>query len=261
MDLNLSGKVALVTAASRGLGKAIATELSQEGAIVIICSRDEAKITNTAREIQQETGNKVTPFVVNVKVASDIQNLFHHIKTQYGQLDVLVCNAGGPPSGSFEAFDDADWQDAFEMNLLSAVRLVRGGLPLMKDHGGKILTIASISVKTPIPGLILSNVMRSGVASLMKTLANDLAPYGILVNTLCPGRIATDRVAELDAVRAENEGKSVAEIRESITGQIPLGRYGRPEEFAKVAAFLASDANTYVTGSTLMVDGGMVQTI
>lgn len=261
MDLNLSGKVALVTAASRGLGKAIAAELSREGAQVIICSRDEARIASAASEIEQETGNRVTPFVVNVSDRSDIQTLFQHINREYGKLDVLVCNAGGPPGGPFESFDDAAWQSAFETNLLSTVRLVREGIPLMKATGGKIITIASTSVKVPIPGLILSNVMRAGVAGLMKTLANELAPYGILVNTVCPGRIATDRVAELDAAKAEKEGKSVAEIKDNMAGQIPLGRYGQAEEFAKVTAFLASGANSYMTGSTLMIDGGMVQAL
>lgn len=261
MDLNLSGKVALVTAASRGLGYAIATELSREGAQVVMCSRDQDNIDKAASEIEAETGNRVTPFVVDVTQVSDIQALFGHISEKYGKLDILVCNAGGPPGGPFESFDDAAWQSAFETNLLSTVRLVRESMPLMKKAGGKILTIASSSVKVPIPGLILSNVMRAGVAGLMKSLANELAPYGILVNTICPGRIATDRVAELDAAKAEKEGKSVAEIKENAASLIPLKRYGQAEEFAKVATFLASDANSYVTGSTVMIDGGMVQAL
>lgn len=261
MELNLTGKVALVTAASRGIGKAIATELSREGARVVICSRDEERVETAAREIKKETGNLVTPLVGDVGRLSDIQSLMTHIKDEHGQLDVLVCNAGGPPGGPFDAFGDEDWQAAFETNLLSVVRLVRESLPLMKDAGGKILAVASSSVKVPIPGLILSNVMRAGVGGLMKTLANELAEYGILVNTVCPGRIATDRIVELDEDRAKRLGLSEAEVRKRSVAQIPLGRYGDPQEFARVAAFLASDANSYVTGSTLMIDGGMVQAL
>lgn len=261
MDLKLAGKVALVTAASRGIGKAIATELSREGARVIICSRDQSQIEKVAREMERETEEKVTPFVVDVSRLDDIQSLMTHVEKEYGQLDILVCNAGGPPGGPFEAFDDAAWQSAFETNLLSVVRLVRESLPLMKDRGARILAVASSSVKVPIPGLILSNVMRAGVAGLMKTLANELAPYGILVNTVCPGRIATDRIEELDQAKATQEGKSVDEVKRANEQQIPLGRYGEPEEFARVTAFLASEANSYVTGSTLMIDGGMVQAL
>lgn len=261
MEFNLAGKVALVSAASRGLGKAIATELSREGAEVVICSRDKEKIERAAHDIEQETGHRVTPLAVDVSRMEDIQSLVAHIKQVHGKLDVLVCNAGGPPGGTFETFDDAAWQSAFETNLLSVVRLVREHLPLMKAGGGKILAVASSSVKVPIPGLILSNVMRSGVAGLMKTLANELAQYSILVNTICPGRIATDRVAELDAAKAGREGKSTSEVKRGEESKIPLKRYGDPEEFARVAAFLASEANSYVTGSTLMVDGGMVQAL
>lgn len=261
MDLNFTGKVALVTAASRGIGKAIAAELSREGAQVVICSRNPDKLENTANEIERETAHRVTPLVVDVSRKDDIESMFQQVNETFGTLDVLVCNAGGPPGGPFESFDDEAWQSAFETNLLSVVRLVREALPLMKDRGGKILAVASSSVKVPIPGLILSNVMRAGVAGLMKTLANELASYGILVNTICPGRIATDRVAELDAAQAEREGKSEADVAESFARKIPLGRYGEPEEFARVATFLASDLNSYMTGSTLMIDGGMVQAL
>lgn len=167
---------------------------------------------------------------------------------------------GGHRGGTFDTFDDDAWQKAFETNLLSVVRLVRATLPHMKD-GGRILTIASSSVKQPIPGLILSNTMRAGVAGLMKTLSGELGPRGILVNTLCPGRIATDRLRELDLQKAEREGLSEEFIqRQSLQG-IPLGRYGKPEEFARTAVFLLSRANTYVTGTSLMVDGGMVQAL
>ncbi len=261
MDLRLAGKVALVTAASRGLGQAIAAELSREGADVVMCSRNKDNIERAAHDIAEETGGRVIPVTGDVSRLDDIQSVVSRVQQAYGKLDVLVCNAGGPPGGPFESFDDAAWQSAFETNLLSVVRLVRECLPLMKDEGGRILAVASSSVKVPIPGLILSNVMRSGVAGLMKTLANELAPYDILVNTVCPGRIATDRVAELDAAKAEQKGVSLESVKREMEGQIPLKRYGKPEEFAKVAAFLASEANSYMTGSTLMVDGGMVQAL
>ena len=261
MELNLTGKVAFVSAASRGLGKAIATESSGGGANVVVCSGGEEQSVRTARNSGQGAGHRVTPLTGDVSRQDDIQSFVEHIKQAHGKLDVLVCNAGGPPGGEFESFDDAAWQSAFETNLLSVVRLVRESLPLMKEGGGKILAVASSSVKVPLPGLILSNVMRAGVAGLMKTLANELARYDILVNTVCPGRIATDRVAELDAARANLEGKTVAEVKQAEENQIPLKRYGSPEEFARVTAFLASEANTYVTGSTLMIDGGLVQAL
>ncbi len=206
MDLRLAGKVALVTAASRGLGQAMAAEFSREGADVVMCSRNKDNIERAAHDIAEETGGRVIPVTGDVSCLDDIQSVVNRVQQVYGKLDVLVCNAGGPPGGPFESFDDAAWQSAFETNLLSVVRLVRECLPLMKDNGGRILAVASSSVKVPIPGLILSNVMRSGVAGLMKTLANELAPYDILVNTVCPGRIATDRVAELDAAKAEQNG-------------------------------------------------------
>lgn len=260
MDLGLKGKVALVTAASRGLGRAIAHRLADEGAQVAVCSRDQARVEQTAAAIAEQTGAEILPVTADVSQAEAVNKLMDEVIGRWGRIDVLVCNAGGPPSGTFESFDDEVWQRAFETNLLSVVRLVRAALPHMTG-GGKIITIASTSVKQPIPGLILSNTMRAGVAGLMKSLAEELAPRGILVNTVCPGRIATDRVQELDEARAEKEGVSVEEVRKAVSAQIPLGRYGKPDEFARVVAFLASDANTYVTGQALMVDGGMVRAL
>lgn len=260
MNLGLQGKVALVTAASRGLGRAIAAQLAQEGAKVAILSRDPESIQKTAEEIARETGGEVAAWQADVSQAADIRRVIHDVAARWGHIHILVCNSGGPPSGPFVSFDDAAWEQAFETNLLSVVRLVREVLPYMTD-GGRILAIASSSVKQPIPGLVLSNTMRAGVAGLMKTLAEELAPHGILVNTVCPGRIATDRLQELDQVRAEQEETSVEEVRRSIVANIPLGRYGEPEEFACVVAFLASEANSYITGTTLLIDGGMVKAL
>jgi 3-oxoacyl-[acyl-carrier protein] reductase len=260
LDLGLKGKVALVTASSRGLGRAIAHRLAGEGAKVAVCSRDQARVEQTAQTIAEQTGAEAFPVVADVSRAESVNKLIDEVVGRWGRIDVLVCNAGGPPSGTFEMFDDEVWQRAFETNLLSVVRLVRAALPHM-SKGGKIITIASTSVKQPIPGLILSNTMRAGVAGLMKSLAEELAPRGILVNTVCPGRIATDRVQELDESFAAKKGVSVEEVRRAVSAQIPLGRYGEPDEFARVVAFLASDANTYVTGQALMIDGGMVKAL
>ncbi|GGE19493.1 short-chain dehydrogenase [Marinithermofilum abyssi] len=260
MNLGLQGKVALVTASSRGLGKAIAMELAREGSRVAICSRSRDRVEETAAAIRRRTNAEILALTGDVSQGDDISRIVEQTITQWGRIDILVCNAGGPPSGPFESFDDVAWMRAFETNLLSVVRLVRAALPHM-DRGGRILTIASSSVKQPIPGLILSNTMRAGVNGLMKTLAEELAPRGILVNTICPGRIATGRLQELDQAAAEREGISPDAVQDRVVRQIPLGRYGEPEEFARVAAFLASDANSYVTGATLLVDGGMVKAL
>jgi 3-oxoacyl-[acyl-carrier protein] reductase len=260
VDLGLKGKIALVTAASRGLGRAIAEKLAEEGANVVLCSRDRKRVQQVASEIAEKTGSEAYGLEADVSKLEDIERVVCETVNRWGKIDILLCNAGGPPGGTLESFDDAAWQKAFETNLLSVVRLIRAALPHMQQ-GGRILAIASSSVKQPIPGLILSNTMRAGVAGLMKSLAEELGPRGILVNTVCPGRIDTDRVRELDQARAGKEGIPVEDVRRSFEANIPLGRYGRPEEFARVVVFLASEANTYVTGSTLLIDGGMVKSL
>jgi 3-oxoacyl-[acyl-carrier protein] reductase len=262
MDLGLEGKVVLVNAASKGLGFATAMQFAYEGANLVIASRDEARIAEAARQISEKTGAQVIPQAADVSKAEDIKRLMETVSSRFGRLDVLVTNAGGPPGGPFVKFSDEDWTRAFELNLLSVVRLVRESLPLLKQSdGGRIIAIASSSVKQPIPGLILSNVMRMGILGLMKTLAIELAEDGILVNVVSPGRIATDRVRELDEARASAAGLPVEQIKEQFQQNIPLKRYGEPEEFGKMVVFLASSANTYVTGSSLLVDGGMIKAI
>ncbi|PTX58318.1 3-oxoacyl-[acyl-carrier protein] reductase [Melghirimyces profundicolus] len=260
MDLGIRGKKALVTGGSRGLGRAVARELAREGARVVLASRNEEAAERTASDIARETGSEVRGWRCDVTQASEIRKLVDRTSDVLGGIDLLLCNAGGPKSGTFDTLNDDDWQKAFDTNLLSVVRLIRETLPHM-DTGGRILAIASSSVKQPIPGLILSNAMRAGVAGLMKTLSEELGSRGILVNTLCPGRIATDRLQELDRNKSEKEGVPVEEIKRASLADIPLGRYGEPEEFARVAAFLLSGANTYITGSALMVDGGMVKAL
>jgi 3-oxoacyl-[acyl-carrier protein] reductase len=262
MDLELTGRVALVTAASKGLGRATATRLAAEGARVMVSSRGAEQLARTAAEIAGETGAQVESCPADVSDAADLDRLLRETRERLGGVDVLVNNAGGPRPGGFDALDDAAWQEAFELNLLSTVRLFRGVLPHMRAQGwGRIVTIASSSIRQPIDDLTLSNTFRVGLLGLAKSVALEVAGDGVLVNTLGPGRIATDRVATLDAGRAERTGRPVEEVRAQNEAGIPVGRYGTAEEFANVAAFFASGANTYVTGQHLLVDGGMVRAI
>ena len=247
MDLGLQGRVALVMAASKGLGRAVATELAREGASVVISSRDEETLARTAAEIADETGAEVEPRAADITRAEDVRALFSHAADRFGGLDVLVNNTGGPPAGTFDDFGDEDWQAAFELVLLSLIRAVREARPLMRERGGgRIVNIASSSIKQPIENLTLSNTFRAGIAGLAKSLSAELAPDGILINTLGPGRISTARSRSMDASRAETLGVPVEEVRGQVESQIPLRRYGTPEEFARVAAFLASPANAGV---------------
>ncbi|KXG43932.1 SDR family oxidoreductase [Tepidibacillus decaturensis] len=262
MELGLKGKVAFITAASKGLGKAVALELAREGVQLAISSRNKEQIEETAELIRKETGTRVEAFVADVSNPNDVKQFVETMIQKFGKVDILLVNAGGPPSGEFMQFDDETWERAFQTNLMSIVRMVREVVPHMrKNGGGKILTIASSSVKVPIPGLVLSNTFRAGVTGLMKTLSIELAKDQILVNVVAPGRIATDRLKELDAANAEKLGIPVEEVTKKMEQTIPLGRYGGPQEFAKAVVFLASDANSYITGSTIMIDGGMVPSL
>lgn len=262
MDLGLQGKVAIVAAARSGLGRAIATELAREGASVVISSRDAEALAQTAAEVREETGAEVDHLAADLTRAEDVDALISFAAERFGGVDVLVNNTGGPPAGTFGDFEDGDWQAAFELILLSLIRCVRGVLPSMRERGGgRIVNVASSSVKQPIENLILSNTFRAGLAGLAKSLAIELAPDGILVNTLGPGRISTARSRSMDESQAESQGVPVEEIRGRFEARIPVGRYGTPEEFAKVAAFLASPANSYVTGQAILVDGGMVRAL
>lgn len=262
MDLGLRGEVALVAASSKGLGRAAAEQLAAEGASVMLTSRDEAELERAAAGIRERTGATVDHEPADLTRAEDVERVVRSTRERLGELGVLVTNAGGPPAGGFEDFGDEAWQAAFEMNLMSVVRLVRASLPQMRSRGhGRIVNFTSSSIKQPIDGLLLSNVFRVAVLGLAKSLSSELAPDGILVNTIGPGRINTDRLVSLDEGRAARQGTTAEEVRQQSQAQIPLGRYGDPEEFARVAAFLASPANTYVTGQSMLVDGGMVKAL
>ncbi|WP_462409085.1 SDR family oxidoreductase [Neobacillus sp. Marseille-QA0830] len=261
MDLNLAGKTAILAASSQGLGFAIAERLVREGANVVISGREEDKLKAGTDRLNGIGIGKAVFQVADVTNPGDIKQLVAVTVETFGRIDMLVNNAGGPPAGAFEELSDEIWQASFELNLLSYVRMIREALPYLKQRGGKIVNIASSSIKEPIPGLILSNTFRTGIIGLSKTLASELAPFDILINTIAPGRIATDRVKHLDQINADKQGVDIGVIESQARSAIPLKRYGTPEEFANVAAFLLSDANSYMTGSAFLVDGGMVKAI
>jgi len=259
MDLQLTGKIALIVASSKGLGKAIAKQLAEEGCDVMLTSRSAGQLAVARQHLLPSAKGRVECCPCDITNLDDIQKLVAETRERLGPVDILINNAGGPPGGGFDQVDDAAWQAAFELNLLSYVRLIREVLPDMKQKGGRVINVTSSSIKQPIPGLILSNAFRMGILGLAKSLADELAPYNILVNTVAPGRIATDRTNYLDQLKADKRGVSKEQVVAESLQNIPLKRYGETEEFARVVCFLASGASSYVTGSTLMVDGGMVK--
>ncbi len=260
MDCGLKGKVAMVAGASRGLGLAVARGLAAEGVSVSMGSRNTDSITAAAAAITKDTGAPTLAHALDVRSGESIHAWFDTTAAKFGGVDLLFVNAGGPPAGTVLSFDDAAWQGAFDLLLLSAVRMVRLAVPSMKHRGGGAIVVSTSSVvKEPIPNLALSNVVRSSVAALSKTLANELAADGIRVNHLLPGRIDTDRIRELDTIRATATGASADEVKAIFAQAIPLGRYGTPAEYASAAVFLFSDAARYITGASLQVDGGAVK--
>jgi 3-oxoacyl-[acyl-carrier protein] reductase len=247
--------VALVTAASKGLGKACAVGLAAEGARVVICARTEADVKAAGDEIRSK-GGEVLALTADVTRPADVEALIAQAGKRFGSVEILVANAGGPPRGNFEEFTDDHWRQAVELSLLSVVRLIRAVLPSMQERRwGRVLTIQSASVKQPLSGLLLSNAVRPGTAGLMKTLANEYGEYNILFNTVCPGRIMTDRLVG----GHKQAGKSVEDYLKGLGQDIPLGRVGTPEEFASMVVFLASERASYVNGVAVQVDGGMIR--
>jgi 3-oxoacyl-[acyl-carrier protein] reductase len=260
MDFRLKGKVAMVAAASRGLGFAVAKALAGEGALVSIASRDEAAIRAAAAKLGP--ADLVLAMPLDVRSADAIAAWTRATEDKFGGIDLLFTNSGGPPAGAALSFDDAAWQAAADLLLFSTLRMVRGVVPSMQRRGGgAILMSTSSSVKEPIQNLGLSTVLRASVSALAKTLAIELAPSQIRVNQIIPGRIDTDRVRQLDEITGQKQGMSAEQAKAKSVAGIPLGRYGEPDEFGRAAAFLLSDAAAYVTGATVQVDGGLIRSV
>ncbi|MDR7550847.1 MAG: SDR family oxidoreductase [Armatimonadota bacterium] len=256
--------MAIVAGASRGLGRAIAEGLAGEGARVVICARTEGAVRTTAAEITRRVaaaGGEVLPVCADVSRAADIDRLVGQTLEQWGRVDILVTNAGGPPSGPAVGLTDDQWEAAVEALLMSAVRLSRAVIPSMqRQRWGRILHVTSFTVKQPLADLALSNAVRLAVVGLAKTQALELAPHNILVNTLCPGPIATDRLVDLTRQYAERDGITFEEAERRLwLSQIPMGRLGQPVEFANLAVFLVSERASFITGGTFQVDGGAVR--
>lgn len=258
MDLQLKDKIALVTGSSRGLGYATAHLLAQEGAKVAINSRSANELAAAGRRIADETGGEVAAFAGDVAQPEIPNQLIEQVISRFGRLDILVANAGGPPPGTFESFNDQDWQHAIDLSFMSQVRLIRAALPYLKQATtASVLTITSYSVKQPIPNLVLSNSIRAATIGLTKTLALELGPAGIRFNSILPAWTNTDRVQNLMQARAQAKGTTVEEEIRKQAIDSPLGRMAEPEEFARAAVFLVSPAASYITGVMLPVDGGM----
>lgn len=260
MNLGIKKKTAFVAAASKGLGRGCAEALAGEGANVAICARHHRELEQTARQIEQNTGSEVLAVHADVTNPEHISRGIDAAVKRFGNIDILVTNAGGPPAGFFDDFDDEIWEMAFRQNFLSAVRLIRAVLPEMRKSGwGRIINITSVSVKEPIDNLLLSNSIRASVHGLAKTLARQEAGNGITVNNVMPGFTRTDRVEELVIRPGLAEGKSEEEILSEAAADIPVGRIGTPEEFGALVAFLASDLAGYITGVSIPVDGGSIR--
>jgi len=260
MDLGIKGKVALVAAASRGLGKAVAQRLAAEGARVVICARSEENLQKARLEIEETTGASVLTFTADVADETQARAFVDFGMESLGAVHILVCNAGGPPSGFAEDFKPDDYRRAVELNLLSTIGLCYAAVPVMKKQGwGRLIPIASVSAKQPIDSLILSNTARAGVLGFAKSLSAQLAPYGITVNTVCPGYTRTERVEELAASFARSGKGTVEDFFSRVQENIPMNRLGRPEEFAHAVAFLASEGAGYITGIALQIDGGFIK--
>jgi len=262
MDLGLKNKVALVAASSQGLGRAVAEELAAEGASLVLCARDSKTLTETAAAIAESTNAHVLAVPADVTIVEDIKRLVAAGIERFGRIDILVTNAGGPPAGRFEQLTREQWEQAIRLTLLSAVELARQVLPGMKARRwGRILNITSIAVKQPVENLLLSNSLRAGLTGFARTLANEVASDGITVNNVLPGYTRTERLDELAQMMAQKQGISPNEFRSKWEQEIPMGRLGEPREFAALVAFLASERASYITGTSIQVDGGWTRSL
>ncbi len=259
MDLQLKGKAALVLASSKGLGKAIAFALAAEGTDIVIGSRNQKELDETAGEIRAKHKTNILAVPVDVSIPLDVEHFVLRAVKELGRIDILVNNAGGPPFGKFESFDDLAWQKAFDLNLMSAVRLTRLTVPYMRKTGsGRIINIISLSVKTYLENSVLSTSIRMAVVGMAKMLSNELGPDNITVNNVAPGIILTDRIRET-LFKNITAGKTENDVLAERAKEIPLRRIGRPEELASLVAFLASPLAGYISGTTIQVDGGAVK--
>jgi len=262
MDLGLAGRVALVCGSTQGLGRAVAQILAREGARVAVNGRHADAATRAADQLTAETGQRVAPFAADVGVPAQAAGLVERVHHELGRLDVLFCNAGGPPAAPFNNQSAEAFQQAVELNLLSVVHLCRAAVPLMRTlRWGRIVCLASVAAKQPLPGLILSTTARAGVLGFAKALADEVATDGITVNVVCPGFIATERIAELTETRAKREQRASQDVMRELVASIPMARMGRTEELAAAVAFLASERASYITGAVLQVDGGLTRSI
>jgi 3-oxoacyl-[acyl-carrier protein] reductase len=262
MDLGLKNKVALVAASSRGLGRAVAEELANEGASLILCARDAEALGQTRDAINRNSGAQVLAVPADVSLAGDVKRVVDAGIERFGQIDILVTNGGGPPAGTFEQLTPEQWEQAVRLTLFSAIELARHVLPGMKARGwGRILNITSIAVKQPVDNLMLSNSLRAGVTGFARTLANEVAAAGITINNIMPGYTRTERVEELAVAMGEKLGITSAEFKAKWEQEIPMKRLGEPREFAALAAFLVSERASYITGTSIQVDGGWIRSL
>ena len=265
MDLGLTGRVALICGGSSGLGYAIAAQLLAEGAQVALNGRDPAKLDRAVERLIREAPGadpQILPFPADVSDAAEATALVARVHASMGGPDILLCNSGGPPAGSFESHAAEVWQQAIDVSLLSTVHLCRAAVPHMRAAGwGRILCLTSVAARQPSQSLILSTTARSGVLGFAKALSDEIAPTGITVNVLCPGYFSTDRLQHLAETRAVASGRSTGDVLDDMGRAVPIGRLGRPEEFAAAAVFLASEPARYVTGTALSIDGGLTRSI
>jgi len=262
VDLGLSNRVAIVTGSSRGIGKAIAYVLAKEGAQVTTCARNIDKLMDTARNIKASTGAEILPVRVDLREKEDIRLMVERTVGKFSRIDILVNNTGGPPSRLFLETSEEDWHSVVDSLLMSVINCCREVIPYMKENAwGRIINMTSFAAKQPAESLILSNTVRAGILGLTKTLSNELAGYGILVNAVCPGWTRTRRIEQLAKATAEKNGRTYEAVIDEWASKFPLKRLAQPEEIANAVAFLASEKASYITGTVIQVDGGFIQSL